>query len=282
MRRFQTFSQIPPGPLEVDWSHPLARGLVDCFIPNAGLSIKNYGRDSRMLRPAGTGIFPTAGPGGAGIYGNGATTAYATGGGSPLRPGMRYVTLLTTFSYTVNQTDCRMVSYSKTGAAGTSSYLYIGTRQTTNTGDLRFGVVDNAGATWDMTTSGLGLSDGRPHCAAVSFDLAGDLSPKASRGYVDGREAVWSVAPSNLRANLDTNNTVLCAVRNTGGGVFNGSVYSGMLWLTDGVMPQDMLAWLTSEPYAMLRQTKRRLYYYPSVGPVTFSPAWAVNANWLV
>lgn len=244
---------VPVGHAEVDYSHPLAQGLVSFYVPKLGL--QDFG-------PAGVKLTPASGWG---------AVVSSRGGGMKGATTSQYASVTTP---TAQQIPLPL------------SVFWHGDPVATSTGNCTyFGAGLNSAASpfiaWEVGASGTGLTaqyniNSAGAFGAISggtmptnkpFSLGMSVSGSAWRafmsGRVDGTPAGGQSNPSYTGTYSTTIGTYAGATTRVPGKITNAAG----LWRR--VLTDTEFAWLEAEPFAFFQTIKRRQYYLPSGGGIT-------------
>jgi hypothetical protein len=264
----------PHRAVEIDWSHPLSRGLALLCLANegGGPSQDLVGRRGGVLVGSGAGIWgPTLGE----ITGD-IRLGYGVGSSVALSYVELTPTIAVSDSTTATATGMTvLVSHGVLpGAGGAITRRYW---------ICPWLAVSNAGADVLFYTWGV--------AGAGNFD---DVVSKHRRRYV----ATWTPSDSTLRVWGDK--VLLSTHQDTRGidptrhgstvrlgghtsGVGDGNVFVGYLALWRRALTDSERDWVTDEPFAFLRSVIRRRWFVPPAGAVpvsaTASPPWEAVAR---
>ncbi len=239
---------VPTEPVEIDWSHPLARGLVACCVPGGASGFADL-CDNGALTP-GTGRMGTAqvGPGWE-------TATFSDAATAPLE---------TAWQISEGTIFCRIF---KIGAGNGSGLPWIFGSDNAADSNREWMIYDN-GSVYEFV--GLGTYTTFNNAAnsvvtqqaslCVTFDASYSIDT-----YYSGDNGFWTASGTGASSPSYASN-LLYLGGNANCIVQQGSVYNYPL-------PADLVAWLAAEPFAMLRPRARRRVYVGATGTLIATDA---------
>lgn len=263
---FFTPKRVPLMPVEVDWQHPLSRGLVCCFVPGGASGFDNLADYGTRVAANNGDFAQRLTPGSAGALvstsiGPGLDSRTASGGASG--PGGSNLSApVTTFTL---------------GWAGD----YFGATGGSNLESMLMGVSasaarpaqfmnHNSGLIFAYTQTGFIIRIQSNHipasgfrALACTFTLNGTAliyseGVQVGSGAITTMTGGWNNSPTvDLGASLTRANPVISCI--------------GTIWTR--VLTPDEITWVSQEPFAMLRPVAKRVYYNNTVasgGGITF------------
>lgn len=248
--------QVPTDAMEIDWSHPLARGLVGLYIPGGRSGLTDLCGIGPVLtsHANGTMVASSLGPG---LNGN-TTNAGASSTVEPTQyeftnTYMALVHLGMHLSQFATNGDAPLLAINRS-SGGAPYYPYnLATFQTTT--GIAFEYMGQQAFTSVLPDLGI-------NSLAVTF---GTQSGNALAIYKNGA----SIQSGNMQLTIGYYSDDLLEIGvNTG---YNTRYYGGIslaaaIYNTGAAaMPASTVAWLAREPFAMLRPVVRRSYSVPSV-----------------
>jgi hypothetical protein len=243
----------PFGSVEIDWSHPLARGLAGCWLFNevAGLPFDLVTQRTVAAPPS----F--------------AHLQWGSGAGGPYLVNLRNfdwvvrTPLDTLYDVTSQSMSVVLDLYPNVGDANTGAALIShglssvdGWRlQLRGSQDLNF-VTSQSGVNQQTGTNSSPLVFGRANrCIATR-------SGSTAHIYADGVEPTYAFQQSHLDPTSNpARQMCLGGDENISGGIGDG--IAGALFYLNRVLSPDDAVWLSEEPYAFLRPIVRRRYSIP-------------------
>ena len=263
---FWSPNRAPNVPIEIDWSHPLARGLIACYIPGVSLSDLTGNNPDLTLTTNG---YRAPSPLGVGVRSFGANSgAYTT----PACPNLRRDVHMA----------CVSIQWQDNAGSGYSN--------------CPFGQMSNVnpfdGLSYEPTLSQISVSTPTGYGTVNTYTVNQAIPlgyaclVAAWRGtgggdgaaiYVNGKvvgsvtSAVWT-AGSSFRPQDQAQITMGTNPGNTATRDAGSINVAGYYYDTGAsIMRADTVAWLNAEPFAMLRPVARRVYKTPSAGggPIT-------------
>lgn len=249
-------TQVPTFPVEIDYAHPLAQGLGGLYIPALG------GCDIVGAGP------PLTYPGGiaGGTFGPGAgstTSDYASIEPAPvswLTASEVTLVAICTMGSTAALDNAAFfeISYDSSGAA---PYLVWGLN-TNNVADFAV-YLNNVG------NFNSGNQSTTPPPINSSFAAAGTIVIGGnSIAYLNGN-SIYTAPASTPGPNYTSTSYIKFNV-NTKAVMHAGSIYLRAL-------APELIAWLSAEPFAMLRRRHKRVRYYAAPASGTFSATTAAR-----
>lgn len=256
----------PNGPQQIDWTHPLTRGLAQCYL------LDHAGPPTCLVRPDLYSLSfvdaPAWGPrsGGQGFYFDGSNdAAKVTIASGTAIEGQRFVSMGVVASWGTDAgTDRRMVGFRD--ESGTNPTWGLGTD---DTAVQRFRGWFRTSATGfvELQSNTNTFGDNLPHAAIVITDAEYSAAPvNANKLYVDGKLEAEANSHSNWQAsNMTFDNFSLGALYRAGAAssLFKGTIYLAAVWAGRLFSADELKAW-SLEPYQILRPLVRRIWYLPA------------------
>ena len=256
-------TQVPTFPVEIDWSHPLADGLVCCVIP--GVSLRDLA-GSTLFNP---GTNPTIGgaPRGPSLYYN-ATTQTAPYAPVTQKLQLQTVSLVWRGAFVGGVTSNFGLLGSATGNPGgvpPAPYNPWEIFSSTYSGGVEtFGVIAATnGTNYGNATFNYDLPLGTDISILSAFNITGSNSITAYANGVEQSLTYGSALPGGTYSYTGSEIIYIGGDwREAGAATEQGLIYNRLLGAREG-------AWLTAEPFAMLRPVRRRTYFVPARTDVT-------------
>ena len=257
-------TQVPTSPVEIDWSHPLAEGLVCCVIP--GVSLVDLA-GSTIFNP---GTNPTIGgaPRGPSLYYS-ATTQTAPYAPVTQKLQLQTVSLVWRGALIGGVASNFGLLGSATGNPGSAPaapYNPWEVYSSTYSGGIEtFGVIAAANGAYGGATFNYPEPLGTAVSVLCAFDMTGTNSVTA---YANGTQQSLTYSNPIPSGTYTYTGSEIIYVggdwREAGAATEQGLIYNRLLGAREA-------AWLTAEPFAMLRPVRRRTYFVPASSGATFS-----------
>lgn len=248
--------QQPQVAVEIDWTHPLARGLVMCFLACPGGGMVDLTGRARVV----SGVTQPVRPSGLTFDTFSVTSASAadlnfTSGGWAIGVFTHSAAISATIG--ANPVAISRVNYTSESVNSGWSLGAQGNSATLSQVWQFFSFANNAAASYNL----LGTSQ----------NYVGDVFlGGTSDGTSTRRIIVNGVQEATSAANLNPlSSGTAIAPAAAGGGSFDGS-YLLLAWNRDVTLPE--WAWLNSEPYCFLRPRAVISFYTASVTTTPFTP----------
>ena len=233
--------QKPFRGMQIDKTHPLAKGLVGCWVFNekSGDTVFDMSGNGNHGTNNGADWVPE------GLNFVAANTDYIhiTDDASTIGLTNTAGTIFSTFKAYTQPTPTAYIVAHRDGTENNRLYLII--RQASN--DFNCGFGDDYDA---IATDNNVENDGLFHTGAMTWDTVG------AEGYLD------SVSMGTYNYNLPTvDGPIIIGARQDLDEYFNGVIKNVMLW--NRTLSPEEIAWLNREPYAMFQQpiSPASLYY---------------------
>ncbi|RIK91766.1 MAG: hypothetical protein DCC73_14995 [Proteobacteria bacterium] len=258
----------PNGPQQIDWTHPLTRGLAQCYL------LDHAGPPTCLVRPDLYSLAfvdaPAWGPraGGQGFFFDGSNDAakLTIASGTAIE-GQRFVSMGVVASWGTDAgTDRRMIGFRD--ESGTNPTWGIGTDDTA-VQRVRGWFRTSATGFVELQSTANAFGDNLPHAAIVTTDAEYSAAPaNANKLYVDGKLEAEASSNANWQAaNMTFDNFSLGALYRAGAAssLFKGTIYLAAVWTGRTFSTDELEAW-SREPYQIFRPLARRIWYLPAGG----------------
>jgi hypothetical protein len=251
----------PFGAVEIDWSHPLARGLVSCFLLNEGggspldLATGLAAVDPQL--PGYVGAQWSVGNGGVYFKNGNAVAAFDAADGT--------VVDITSEDFSIacdiygasgdSSSVARYVSHIKQGVGGQATGWEF-------TNDLFSGSValqtSQSNGSSQSTVAAIGtLTNGRlTRCIGTRSGTTGTL-------YIDGVEPGYRRRDSHQNPEIVASTPYRSGASAIGGGFDVNDGVDRILFYRNRVLSRSDALWLYKEPFCLLRPIIRRRYWEP-------------------
>ncbi len=259
-------SQKPIGNvlIEIDWTHPLTRGLVDFLAFEDGSFYPfNHGNRNRQLNIAIGSPRSGIGAGGANTIFTGSSQGLAGdfGVSEPVFTNAEFIGLGIQFNATGTNTSGTLMAIND-GA----TFPYARFASISPSGTTQIHAATGA-ANQTMNSARSVYRDGRVHAVAGRLGLNYNSPvPGGTVLYGDGILEGQQTPPSAVQANFGSARYLSIAnlYRGTGGSYWPGQIYCVATWV--GYQPDGHYQWWSAEPWAFVRSRPRRIYYVPGGG----------------
>lgn len=246
---------VPTEDVEIDWSHPLAAGLVHLIVPGGARFLEDLSDTLAPMALLGGSIWPS----------NLGPQIHVVSGSHGADVFVGTALPITTQGTFYTRGEFVAASYAGTqlyGVQDSTGYNYSfgwGTNTTQGSAYVNIGGTSYGG-------SAVSFSPNTPFSYGGTFASGGSLTQ-----YVSGQAAgSAAIGAGNLSLGANTYivlNTVL----------YNSAVYieatQALCALWRRALSADEMAWLDAEPFAMLRPKMRRRYYVVPSSGTTLTPA---------
>ena len=258
---------LPSQALEVDQSHPLARGLTGCYVPAFGYGYSPSGNGGQVYIPDLTG-----GPtliddvGGASTLVNTAIGVAGYGSSFVFGGGWQASASAAQQASTEASAFCRIIGY---GTGGLSSYPMLFGVQYDNANSSPYDaytIVQAPNGTDVYLNFQIGGSvsnvSGTGIIAAgtvVNLSFSGKAgTANGMRGFANG-SLLGTATPGSGTVTYGANPIICMAGKVQTGGFPSAAVSAGYTW--NRAITDDEQRWLNAEPFAFLRPVRRRLWF---------------------
>ena len=247
-------TQVPTAPVEVDWSHPLAANLACLFIP--GYSLHDLAQTGLSLAWGSAGAIgatsrgPSAWNNSTSISSDALATPQA-GIPASIVGGNEFTVVASTHIFGAPAANAVFfsVNYSSSGSAP-----YVVWDLGTNSSQCYSFFINNGG-TFNGNSQSTTLPSIGPAFLVGTCQIGGNTNL-----YLNNSLLLSEPASSPSPTSTSTSNITLGSGSNSA--IEFGSFYNSIL-------TAQITAWLTAEPFAMLRPIRRRTYFVPA--SATFS-----------
>ena len=260
------WTRQPTTPVEVDWSHPLARGLENCLLPVFALA--NFGKQGTVtgtkqsIAPWGNarGFYTTDG------VGTGDRITFA--GNNPVATGKRTVLAQYLYHTTGGGSVGRIYNRSAAGTNAASEVLRIRTANGLDYG-RHVGGADVSASYWAAPSIDVA------HTSVVTSD---GVTRANSRHYMDGALQTRLGDGATISTAQAATNVLAIGNAANGNAGFDGKISLVVLWKTEFSAAEALE--LTINPWQIFKPLVRRIYFDAAAG--TFQAAWARNRSQVI
>lgn len=259
------WTRQPTGPVEIDWSNPLARGLYQVILPQYGIELVSGAKlttTGTRINPAPFGLACGFGT----TFGVGTTDTKILATAGPVYSGPRsYLTQAFVLS---GATSGRFFSRNASGSTAGGERFVIGTTDTLRLNRI-LSSVDISDSEWASTF-------GVPHTWLATND---GVTAANTTLHEDGKLLTRVAFAGSITANQASTDVLQIGNRGGSGNVLNGKISIVAIWNRE--LSAAEAREITRNPWQIFKPQVSRIYFdVPAAS--TFNPAWARNRNTLI
>lgn len=260
--------QVPIGRLKIDWTHPLAQGLLCCYVPGAMGGHDVTGQGPTLVWASPTNPTMAMGPEGPGSYTNLAGNASLEATATPALKSWttEFSMYMRAFQPAASTSTCNPFNITYDNA---QSFPYFVAGFQLNSGATgasgNYYVVANSGGSPSNANFAGTTSVGAQYSLGATILVGGNITP-----YLNG--AAGSTTSFGASAPTSTSTATICLNNIVAGGGrgTNSVIYIACCW--GRVLTADEMAWLDMEPYSFLIPAEAEMPALFVSAAATFSP----------
>lgn len=261
-------TQVPTFPVEIDWSHPLARfpggSLASLVMPASPMGVRDIATGVQVFSNGASQIGASArGPG---AYFSGASSSQYLALNSQYGTGSLSIVVVanpTSISSSTNQV-AMMIGNDSNSVTGWSLGIY------TNTTPQWVAAAIDSSSTSANATGGTPQAGKTDVVAAIYNSAAGTSTLVVNGAQLASQGGIGAARRGNSISNFSPIGIYINSGSGADGPFTGVDMWPGTIPVAQvfyGALPSDLAAWVTTEPFAMLRPVRRRTYFVPASAP---------------